>query len=236
MIVSGGSFFMINQQPAGCIGLSSVTRVLETMKPTPVEQTTEQLLAQARQGDEPARGALLETYRGYLELLARLEIGRRLQTKLDTSDLVQEVFLQAHRQFAGFRGQSEGEFVAWLRTILAGSIANQVRHYWKTQGRDIRREQPLEVALDQSSRLLDRGLFSATSSPSHQVMRHEHGILLAAALSRLPEDYREVVVLRHLEELTFPEIAARMDRSLDSVQKLWVRALVRLRQSMGTLE
>src|SRR5262245_37586973 len=112
---------------------------------------TGNLLVEARQGTEAARGALLETYRTYLALLARVEIGRRLQGKIDTSDVVQETFLEAHRNFGKFRGSGQAEFVAWLRGILAARIANYVRHYVGTQGRDVRREQGLEIDLDQSS-------------------------------------------------------------------------------------
>jgi RNA polymerase sigma-70 factor (ECF subfamily) len=197
------------------------------------ELSPERLLLAARQGDEAARGALLERYRTYLDLLARLEIGRRLQTKLDTADVVQETFLEAHRNFATFRGTAEPEFAAWLRGILAARMSNLVRHYLGTLGRDVRREQGLEIDLDHSSRLLDRGLLARGSTPSQHVARREQGVLLAESLARLPEDYREVVVLRHLEELSFAEVAGRMDRSVDSVQKLWVRALAKLRQAMG---
>jgi len=189
------------------------------------------LLREAREGADEARGALLESYRVYLDLLARVEIGRRLRKKVDASDVVQETFLEAHRNFGTFRGSSEAEFVAWLRSILAARIANLVRHFVGTQARDVRREQRLEVDLDQSSRALDRGLVALESTPSQQVVRREQGVLLASALARLPDEYREVVVLRHLEELPFPEVAARMGRTVDSVQKLWVRALARLRQS-----
>ena len=187
------------------------------------------LLFQAQHGIDAARGALLETYRVYLDLLARVEIGRRLRKKVDASDVVQETFLEAHRNFGNFRGAGEAEFVAWLRGILAARIANLVRHYVGTQARDVRREQGLAVDLDQSSRALDRGLFSVQATPSQQAARREQGVLLAEALARLPDEYREVVVLRHLEELTFPEVALRMERTVDSVQKLWVRALARLR-------
>jgi RNA polymerase sigma-70 factor (ECF subfamily) len=189
------------------------------------------LLREAREGADDARGALLESYRVYLDLLARVELGRRLRKKVDASDVVQETFLEAHRHFGTFRGSSEAEFVAWLRSILAARIANLVRHFVGTQARDVRREEGLKIDLDQSSRALDRGLFSLQSTPSQQVVRREQGVLLAAALARLPAEYREVVVLRHLEELPFPEVAARMGRTVDSVQKLWVRALARLRQS-----
>ncbi|HUY34013.1 MAG TPA: sigma-70 family RNA polymerase sigma factor [Pirellulales bacterium] len=190
------------------------------------------LLSQAQQGSETAQGALLEKYRTYLQLLSRVEIGRRLQTKVDASDVVQETFLEAHRNFGKFRGGSEAEFVAWLRAILAGRIANLVRHYLGTQGRDLRREQGLNIELDQSSQLIDRGLFAIQSTPSQHVAQREQGVILAEALSKLPRDYREVVVLRNFEELAFPEVARRMERSEDSVQKLWVRALASLRQIM----
>ena len=191
-----------------------------------------ELLTRAQQGSDVARGNLLDRYRTYLELLARVELGRRLQTKVDAADLVQETFLEAHRNFGLFRGRSEPEFVAWLREILSGRICNLVRHYLGTQGRDLRREQAWDVDLDQSSRAIDRGFFALQSTPSQHVAQREQGVLLADALSRLPGDYREVVVLRHFEELTFPEVASRMERSVDSVQKLWVRALANLRQAM----
>ena len=76
------------------------------------------LIALARD-DSNARGQLLEGYRPYLTLLARVQIGRQLRGKADPDDLVQETFLLAHREFATFRGQTEPELTAWLRRILA---------------------------------------------------------------------------------------------------------------------
>jgi RNA polymerase sigma-70 factor (ECF subfamily) len=196
----------------------------------------EQMIQEARAGTEADLGPLLDLYRNYLRLLARLEIGRRLQGKLDASDLVQETFLEAHRNFARFQGTSEPQFVSWLRQILAAKVANLLRHYLGTQGRDIRLEQELAGALDNSSRMVGEKLVASLSSPSQQAVRREQTVLLANALARLPEDYREVIVLRHLEELSFPEVARRMGRSLDSVQKLWLRGLARLRRVFGEAE
>lgn len=190
------------------------------------------LLQAALAGGDTARGALLESYRPWLELLARVEIGRRLQTKVDIADVVQETFLEAYRNLDRFRGTTPGEFSAWLRGILAIRVSLLIRRYLKTQGRDVRREREIEVDLDQSSRAIDGGLIALQSTPSEQAVKREQGVLLADALARLPDDYREVIILRHLEELTFPEVATRMERTLDSVQKLWVRALARLRQLM----
>jgi len=195
--------------------------------------TPEHLLQEARAGDAATLGQLLELYRRYLALLARVQIGQRLQGKVDASDLVQETFLEAHRNFARFQGASEAQLVRWLRQILAAKLAGLVRHYLGTQGRDVRLEREIEDAFDRSSVLLDRGLVAVQSSPSQQAARREQAVLLADALAQLPDDYREVLVLRHLEGLTFPEAARRMGRSLDSVEKLWMRALVRLRQSLA---
>jgi RNA polymerase sigma-70 factor (ECF subfamily) len=198
--------------------------------------TPDELLAAARAGSVDHLGQLLELYRHYLGLLARIEVGQRLQAKLDASDLVQESLLEAHRHFPQFRGVDEAQFICWLRQIMAGSLANMLRRYLGTQARDIRLERELAVHLDQSSQLLDRGLCDRESSPSHQAARREQAVLLANALMRLPPDYRDVIVFRHLEELSFPEIGRRMERSVDSVEKLWVRGLAQLRQIMGAIQ
>jgi RNA polymerase sigma-70 factor (ECF subfamily) len=202
------------------------------MNQTATMSTADALVAAARAGDETALGALLESYYSYTLVLARVQIGRRLQSKVDAADLVQETFLEAHRNFPLFRGQGAAEFTAWLRQILAGRLANLIRRYIGTQGRDVRLERDLAVDLDHSSQLLDRGLASPVSSPSRQAARREQAVILADALARLPDNYREVIILRHLEGLTFPEVARRMGRSVDSVEKLWVRGLTRLRQTL----
>jgi RNA polymerase sigma-70 factor (ECF subfamily) len=193
----------------------------------------ERLFCLARAGSGPALGQLLEMYRSYLSLLARLQIGRRLQGKVDPADLVQETFLRAHRDFASFRGKTEEEWAGWLRQILAARLGDLVRHYCGTRRRDIRLERELEGELDESSRVLDQGLVAKLSSPSHQAARREQAVLLAEALEKLPEDYREVLILHHLEECNFPEVARRMGRSVEGVKKLWARALGRLRRSLG---
>lgn len=190
------------------------------------------LLREAVGGSEAALGRLLGSYETYLTLLARVQIGRRLQGKVDPADVVQEAFLEAHRQIGQFRGTTEAELVAWLRKILAGVLALTLRRYLGTKGRDVNLERELGAQLDQSSQVLDRGLVAPHSTPSQQVSRREQAVLLAGALDKLPADYREVIILRHLENLPFAEVAQRMARSEDSVQKLWVRALANLRRSL----
>ncbi len=187
----------------------------------------EQLLRLARMGDRAAVGRLLESYRNYLVMLAQVQIDRRLQGKVDASDLVQETFLQACGAFAGFRGSTEGELLQWLRQILASKIANLVRRFYKTQCRNVRLERQLDEELNQSSRIA-QALALSQSSPSERAARREEAVLLADALKRLPTQYHDVVVLHHLEELSFPEVADRTGRSVNSVEKTWLRALAAL--------
>ena len=193
----------------------------------------DRLITEARAGDEAALGSLLDSYRNYLRVLARIEIGQRLQGKLDASDLVQDTFLEAHWNFKLFMGTTESEFAGWLRQILAAKVCNLVRHYFGTQARDIRLEREVAASLDNSSRMLQHELAASLSSPSQQAAKHEQTALLANALEQLPPDYRQVLILRHLEGLTFPDVARRMERTQDSVEKLWLRALAKLRTVFG---
>jgi RNA polymerase sigma-70 factor (ECF subfamily) len=191
------------------------------------------LLSLARAGNSTAWGQLLEQYRPYLALLARLQIGRKLQGKVDAADLVQDTFLQAHRYRDQFSGTTETELLKWLRQILASRLAKLVRRYCGTQGRNIRLEEALAGELEQSSRVMDQGLVASQSSPSHQAARREQAVLLAEALAQLPAHYREVIILRHLEELSFAEVGRRMGRTENSAIKLWQRALPRLCRLLG---
>ena len=202
--------------------------MLASVPPDPVE-----LLQAARAGDRPALGQLLELYRNYLRLLARLQVGRRLRGKADPSDLVQEAFLAAQRTFAQFRGSSEAELVDWLRQILASKLVDLARRYLGTGQRDVRLERQLADDLDDSSRALGAALAAPSGSPSQRAVRRERAVLLADAIKSLPADYGEVIILRHLEGLPLAAVAARMGRSVDSVKKLWVRGIARLRQTLA---
>jgi len=192
----------------------------------------ETLLAQAKAGDLHARGTLFELHRTYLGLLARAQVGRRLRSKADGSDLIQETFLQAHRHFESFRGESEGEFVSWLRQILTATLANHIRRYYGTQRRNVRLEQELAEEIGQSSLALEQAVAAPHTSPSQRAVGRERAVLVANALTRLPEDYRQVILLSHFEGLDFPAVAQRLGRSEHSVKHLWRRALSRLRREV----
>jgi RNA polymerase sigma-70 factor (ECF subfamily) len=196
-----------------------------------VDEPPEVLLEQARAGDVAARGRLLELYRNYLRLLARSLIGSAIQVRLEPSDLVQETFLEAHRDLGSFTGRTEAELLVWLRRIMVRNAMDQAKRHG-AQRRDVRHQESLEVLLDRSGQEAHEALASRLSTPSARAARREQAVLLADALARLPADYREVLVLRHMEHRKFGEIAIRMGRSSGAVRMLWTRALERLHREL----
>lgn len=190
----------------------------------------EQLLARARAGDSSALGALLGLYRNYLRLLAQPRIGVRLQQRLDASDVVQETLMEAYRDFEDFEGNREQQILSWLRRILVRNLADAVK-YHRAHRRDLERQQSIEAFVDRSTKAV-QALAAETSTPSRQVSRREQAVILADVLTGLPEDYREVLKLRHLDQLKFEEVAGRMGRSTEAVRKLWARALAKLRTAL----
>lgn len=196
------------------------------------DDTIRRLLDAVRQGDRSAQEAVLVRFQPWLQLVARLEIDTRLNAKFDPSDIVQQTLLEAHQALPKFRGSSEGELAVWLRQILAHVLAHEARRYHGTQKRDAGREVSLDADLSSSSQRLAVLIAASTASPSQKAIAHEEELRLAEALGRLTDDYREVLILRHLEDLSHAEIARRMNRSVGAVRMLWVRALSALREGL----
>jgi RNA polymerase sigma-70 factor (ECF subfamily) len=161
-------------------------------------------------------------------MLARLQIGSRLQGQLDASDVVQQTLVRALAGLEGFRGRSDAEMAAWLRQILARQLSNAARDMGR-QKRDVSRQRSLEAALDQSACRLELFLATDESSPSQKAQRNEQLLELADALAELPEAQREAIVLHHLEHWRLDEIGQRLDRSPAAVAGLIKRGLRALR-------
>jgi len=181
-------------------------------------------------------GSILQLYWNYLHLLAEAQLDRRLRVRFSPSDLVQETFLEAHRDFPQFRGATEGEFLAWLRQILVHNLIVAVRRHVEAGKRDVRREVSLEQVrsqMDTSALGVAAALAQAGTSPSDRVQREELLVALADDLAELPQDYRQVIVLRHLQGCSFAEVAQRMDRNEGAVRMLWLRAIGQLRSRLN---
>jgi RNA polymerase sigma-70 factor (ECF subfamily) len=187
-------------------------------------------LAAARAGSAEALGEVLEACRGYLLTIAQRELDPHLRAKGSASDLVQQTFLEAQRDFAGFHGETEAELLAWLRRLLLNNLANFVRDYRETAKRQVKREVRLPKV--DSSHSGDLGPAAAAPSPSKQAMLHERTAAVLDALEKLPPDYRQVVWLRYHDERSFEQIGQIMGRTANAVRKLWLRAVGRLKQDL----
>jgi RNA polymerase sigma-70 factor (ECF subfamily) len=171
----------------------------------------------------------LESYRDYLRLLARLQLDPRLRSKLDPSDVAQQTLIKANLNWGQFRGQSQGELVAWLRRILANTLADGLRQFHQ----EIAHEQSLEQAVHESSARLAAWLASNQESPSQQAGEREELERLARAFEQLPEDQQLVVEYHHLRGFSLAEIAKSLGRTEPSVAGLLRRGRKRLRQLLS---
>lgn len=197
--------------------------------------TADELLGHARAGSSECLGQLLQLYANYLKLLVLAQLEQNLRARVSPSDVVQETFFEAHRDFVQFRGKTSAEFVAWLRRILVNNLCRVIEKHVLAEKRDVRREVSLErlaTALEQSTARLEAVLPDPGPSPSAGLHRREMEIVLADQLAELPSDYREVIVLRHIEGLPFEEVARRMERTSGAVRMLWLRAIKSLRDSL----
>jgi RNA polymerase sigma-70 factor (ECF subfamily) len=170
---------------------------------------------------------LLEGYREYLRLLARLLLRPLPRAEFDSSDLIQETLLKAHKNLEQFRGGSRAELAAWLRKILANTAKNALRKLGREHAD---RKRSLEAVLDESSARLEGLLASDQSSPTDHALRQEQVLRLADALAELPEDQRLAVELKHLQGWSVEAIMEHMGRSEASVAGLLRRGLKKLRE------
>jgi len=190
-----------------------------------------ELLERARLGDRDAVGELLDGYRPWLRLLAKRQIGRRLEQRLDASDVIQQTCLSAVAKIDLFNGHTEAEFVAWLRRIHECNLQNVVRDNVLRQKRAVSREASIN---DSRTAGLINELPILQSSPSQRVLQDERAVLLVRTLERLSEEQRDAIRLRYLEGLPVAAIADEMNRSVHSVAGLIRRGLERLRTELRT--
>lgn len=190
------------------------------------------LLARARQGDERGREQLFASCRHYLDVVAGAQVERWLQSKVDASDLVQQTLLEAHRDFHRFQGATTGEWLAWLRKIMSHNAADYVRRYGATAKRQARLEVAIGRPDDSQAPAGAPEPAAPGETPSQEFLLRDGELRLAAALSNLSADHRQVIVLRNLQRLPFDEVARRMNRSRPAAQMLWMRAVKKLQEAM----
>jgi RNA polymerase sigma-70 factor (ECF subfamily) len=224
---SGGAAKKSSRPPA-----SDSARLRAREGPSRGGTDTRKLLSRARKGDRECLGELLTLYGNYLSLLASTQLERRLRPRVSPSDLVQETMLKAHRHFAQFKGRSEAEFLAWLRQILLSSLAHFVERHLLAAKRNIRREISIEECAGLAGGASPGAIALGSprgESPSAAVRQREASTILSDRLGKLSPRYRDVLLLRNIQGLSFDEIAIQLHCTPAAARMLWLRAIQKLR-------
>lgn len=192
----------------------------------------QQALKQARNSGPDAVADLLSQFREFLRLTAAAAIPGTHRARLDASDVVQETMLKASNRFETFAGQTEAELAGWLRTTLNRTVIDGLRRLQTARAADPLRVKSVEAVFDRGSHVCQNLLAASGTSPSMRASHQEDALILARAMSLLSDDYRQVLMLRSIEERPWSEVGAMMDRSEGSVRMLWTRALVQLKPKL----
>ena len=195
------------------------------------ENTTDELLQRAVAGDEAALGDLFARYRDRLRRMVRLRLDRRVCGRLDPSDVLQEAYLDVARRFPEYVAAPAVSFYLWLRVLTGQRLIDLHRQHLGAQMRDADREVSLyRGALPQaSSASLAQQLLAGLTSPTQAAVRAELQIQLQEALNSMDPIDREVVVLRHFEELNNVETAQVLGLDTSAASKRYIRAIRRLK-------
>jgi len=204
---------------------------------TEIGTTTDDLLRRAKSGDEAALGTLFTHYRERLRKMVRLRLDRRVFGRLDPSDVLQEAYLDVARRFPEYAAAPTVSFYLWLRALTGQRLIDLHRQHLGAQMRDAGREVSLyRGALPQaSSASLAQQLLAGLTSPTQAAARVEMQIQLQEALNSMSPLDREVVVLRHFEELNNVEAAQVLGLDTSAASKRYIRAIRRLKAILDGL-
>jgi len=201
----------------------------------PESEQTDELLAQARAGEEGAVDRLLGRHRAALRRMIDLRMDRAMQRRVDASDVVQDVLLEANTRLNDFLADPVMPFHLWLRQIARDRIIDLHRRHRVAAKRSLDRERPLQAAprLDQSTLDLAAELVDREMTPAEAATWHELERRFQAAVEQLDENDREVVLMRHFEGLGNGEVARALELSEPAASMRYMRAMRRLRELLA---
>jgi RNA polymerase sigma-70 factor (ECF subfamily) len=199
---------------------------------------TSRLIEQAKQGDQEARGQLLKRHRARLRRMIALRLNVRLQGRVDASDVIQEGYLAASRRFAAYaQDPNVMPFFLWLRFLVGQELHEQHRRHLGILAREAGREVSLHRGPmpEASTAALAVQLLGKITSPSQAAVRAERKLRLQEALNSLDPIDREVLILRHYEQLSNGEAALVLGLDKSAASKRYARALLRLKEILAHL-
>ncbi|WP_165221717.1 sigma-70 family RNA polymerase sigma factor [Aquisphaera insulae] len=194
-----------------------------------LDSRAQDLIERAASGDRTARELLLDRYRDHLRRMVVVRLDRRVSSRLDASDIVQETLMEADRRLDDYLRDRPIPFHAWLRRIAGDRIVDAHRVHVASQKRSVNREDNIPALPDESSKALVRSLFADDTSPTQRVIRDENLEAVRSAIESLSGKDRDLLAMRHLEHLSISEIAEAVGISEGAVKVRLLRALVRLR-------
>jgi RNA polymerase sigma-70 factor (ECF subfamily) len=208
---------------------------MNEMSPPPGQVSD--LVARAAAGDKDAVAEMLERYRARLRRMVALRLDPRLQGRVDASDVIQEGYIEALRRIDEFIADPSVPFYIWLRFLVGQRVQEQHRRHLGTPGRDVGREVSIYQGAmpGASTGALAARLLGKLTSPSQAAVRAERKIRLQEALNRLDPLDREILVLRHYEQMTNGDAAAALGLDKSASSKRYTRALVRLKEILAAL-
>jgi len=210
--------------------------MMALMADIPDKSETPQLIEQVLRGDQRALGELLGRHRERLRRMVVLRLDRRLQGRVDPSDVIQEACLDAARRLPEYQQNPTMPFFVWLRFLVGQRLVDEHRRHLGAAARDVGREISLyRGALPEtSSAALAAHLLGRLTTPSQAAVRAERKIRLQDALNSLDPIDREVLALRHFEELSNAEAAAVLGLDKSAASKRYARALIRLKDTLAS--
>ena len=190
---------------------------------------------QLAQADEQAWGKILEAERMRLRGMIDARMHSQLRGRIDSSDIIQDAFIDATKRLAEYIENPAVPFYIWLRSLTSQRLAIAHRQNIGTQARDARREEPIfsKPLPDATSVVLLAALVGSSESPSTVAVRQEQKQILESALAELEPIDHEILVLRHFEEMTNSEVAATLDIKPSAAANRYLRALERLKLALA---
>ena len=201
----------------------------------PESDKTAELLADAKAGDAESGGAALERHRNALRRLVQMRLDRKVQQRVDVSDVVQDVMIEASQRLEDYLKNPVMPFHLWLRHMARDRIIDMHRRHRASAKRSVDREQPLVVNAtgDRSTIQLAAQLCDAEMTPAAAATMRELAVRFEAAIDELEEKDREVILMRHFEQLSNQEVAQALELSEPAASMRYLRAIRRLRQLIG---
>lgn len=201
----------------------------------PESEKTEQLLADAKAGDALAVNRLMDRHRDSLRRMIQMRLDHKIQRRVDVSDVVQDVLVDAHRRLADYLANPSLSFHLWLRQIAQDRIIDAHRRHRGSGKRSVDREQVLAAPTgdEQSTKNLIAQLCDPEITPAAAAAQHEMTSIVERAISQLEEQDYEIIVMRHYEQLTNQDVAQALQLSEPAASMRYLRAMRKLRAILG---